>query len=127
MTSLRQSIREFRIPLRMNFFLAIAALFLIAGCKDALKVDDPQLKPIQEMLEKNLPAGTTEGAVNQFLAMRAYPKEPGEKPGTIVATIRHIDTERMMPVTARVTFHFEANGKLSRYEMVRTMNAPIPQ
>jgi hypothetical protein len=33
----------------------------------------------------------------------------------------------MQPVTARVTFHFDANGKLIRYEIVRTLNDPIPQ
>jgi len=30
-------------------------------------------------------------------------------------------------VTVRVTFYFDASGKLNTYEMVRTANAPIPQ
>jgi len=30
-------------------------------------------------------------------------------------------------VTARVTFYFDANGKLNTYEIVRTINAPIPK
>jgi hypothetical protein len=65
--------------------------------------------------------------VVEFLSARGYPTEPPEKPGTLVAIIRHIDTEKLQPVTARVTFYFDANGKLNTYEIVRTMNAPIPQ
>jgi len=30
-----------------------------------------------------------------------------------------------MAVTARVTFHFDANGKLDAVEMTRTANRPI--
>jgi hypothetical protein len=59
--------------------------------------------------------------------MRGYPTETSEKPGTVIAIIRHMDTARLQPVTARVTFYFDANGKLNTYEIVRTMNAPIPQ
>jgi hypothetical protein len=105
----------------------VAGLFLLAGCKEAFKVDDPQLKPIQAMIEQSLPAGSTQGAVQEFLSARGYPTEPADKPGTLIAIIRHIDTEKLQPVTARVTFYFDANGKLNTYEIVRTMNAPIPQ
>jgi hypothetical protein len=105
----------------------VAGLFLLAGCKGAFKVDDPQLKPIQAMIEQSLPAGSTQGAVQEFLSARGYPTEPANKPGTLIAIIRHIDTEKLQPVTARVTFYFDANGKLNTYEIVRTMNAPIPQ
>lgn len=108
--------------------LLIAVLLLSSGCKQTLpQVDDPQLKPIQAMLEANLPVGTPEGIVNQFLERRGYTMVTAEKPGTLVAIIRHIDTGTVRPVTARVTFYFDANGKLNTYEIVRTMNAPIPQ
>lgn len=106
---------------------ACASILLLSGCQKATKTDDPQLKPIQQMLDEQLPQGTTEAAVNAFLSSRGYVSEPGEKRGTIVATIRHIDTERLQPVTARVTFYFDANGKLNTYELRRTMNEPIPQ
>lgn len=79
------------------------------------------------MLEQSLPAGSTQGAVQEFISARGYPTEPANKPGTLIAIIRHIDTEKLQPVTARVTFYFDANGKLNTYEIVRTMNAPIPQ
>jgi hypothetical protein len=106
---------------------AAAAILMLVGCQKAAKTDDPQLKPIQQMLDEQLPLGTTDAAVNAFLAARDYPSEPGAKPGTIVAKIRHIDTERVQPVTARVTFYFDENGKLKDYELQRTMNDPIPQ
>ncbi len=113
--------------------LGLISLFLfgalLCGCKQSALpvVDDPQLKPIQAMLQEHLPLGSTQGSVSEFLSSHAYPMEPSDQADTIIARIRHIDTERMQPVTARVTFHFDANGKLTRYEIVRTLNDPIPQ
>lgn len=112
--------------IRTTYVLLVALLFLCA-CKQNMQVDDPELKPIQAMLEKNVPIGTSENAVTQFLSMRGYQTEASEKPGTLIAIIRHVDTEKLRPVTARVTFYFDANGKLNTYEIVRTMNAPLPQ
>jgi hypothetical protein len=109
-------------------FTAILGAVLLCGCgAKSNEVEDPQLKPIQEMLNAQVPRGTTEGAVNQFLALRGYEMQAEHKPGTIVAIIRHIDTEKLQPVTARVTFYFDANGKLNTTEIVRTFNRPIPQ
>ena len=119
--------RRFSSWLRRICFVLLSASVLLPGCKNALKIEDPQLKPIESMLQEKLPPGTAEGVVTQFISMRGYPTEPPQKPGTLVAIIRHIDTERMQPVTARVTFYFDANGKLNTFELVRTMNAPIPQ
>jgi hypothetical protein len=113
--------------LQVIVLLPLAVLLLFGGCKQSNKVDDPQLKPIQDMIDQNLPVGSPEGAVTQFLSMRGYPTEASEKPGTLIAIIRHIDTVRLQPVTARVTFYFDANGRLNTYEIVRTMNAPVPQ
>lgn len=107
--------------------MLLVGVLSLSSCERAFKVDDPQLKPIQATLEKNVPVGTPVGAVSLFLSTRGYPLEPSDKASTLVAIIRHIDTEKLQPVTARVTFHFDANGKLTSYEIVRTMNAPIPQ
>jgi hypothetical protein len=98
-----------------------------AGCKQqkAGETSDPQLKPIQEMLEQNLPIGTSDAAVQTFLSSRGYTIETPDKPGTMVATIRHIDTQTVQPVTARVTFYFDANGKLSTYEIRRIFNQRV--
>jgi len=111
-----------------GWIAAILGVVLLCGCgAKSNEVEDPQLKPIQEMLNAQVPPGTTEGAVNQFLALRGYEMPAEHKPGTIVAVIRHIDTEKLEPVTARVTFYFDANGKLNTAEIVRTFNRPIPQ
>lgn len=112
---------------RFLLFLAVVSVLFCAGCQKNYEVDDPQLKPIQDMLNEQLPRGTTQGAVNQFLAARGYDMEATDKPGTTVAIIRHIDTEKLQPVTARVTFYFDATGKLNATEIVRTFNRPVPQ
>ena len=106
--------------------LAFILFTVILGCSKTTQVADPQLKPIQELLDTNLPAGSSEGTVSQFLSTRGYPVDPNGKPGTLVAIIRHIDTEKLQPVTARVTFYFDANGKLNTTDIVRTFNQPIP-
>ena len=104
-----------------------AAVLMLTGCQKSAKTNDPQLKPIQQMLDEQLPLGSPQATVNAFLSARGYPSEPGEKQGTIVATIRHIDTQRLQPVTARVTFYFDESGKLKNYELQRTRNEPIPK
>jgi hypothetical protein len=118
-------------PVRV--FPLLLAVFLLgfSGCKDslrnALKVEDPQLKPIETMVQQNVPLGSTQGAVLEFLSARGYPTDNPTEPDTVVGIIRHIDTEKMQPVTARVTFYFDKNGKLKSIDVVRTMNEPIPQ
>jgi hypothetical protein len=112
--------------------LLLAVLLLgSVGCKDsfknAFKVEDPQLKPIETMVQQNVPLGCPQAVVLQFLSARGYPTENPTDRDTIVGIIRHIDTEKMQPVTARVTFHFDKNGKLESFDVVRTMNEPIPQ
>jgi len=126
LTASPRASRPSSFPVRA-FVLLLTAAFASSsgGCKKALQVDDPQLKPIQSMLETELPAGTPEAAVSQFLSMRGYPTEPPDKPGTLVAIIRHVDAEKLQPVTARVTFYFDANGKLNTYDIARTMNQPV--
>jgi hypothetical protein len=112
--------------LKVMYVLLVTLAFQY-GCKQKpVEVDDPQLKPIEEIIKTNLPLGTPDAAVNHFLEIRGYPTEVSQKPGTIVAIIRHIDRETVKPVTARVTFYFDANGKLNTYEIVRTFNAPVP-
>jgi hypothetical protein len=125
MASVSCSPRKSASYLKMVYFL-LAALALY-GCKQKpVEVDDPQLKPIEEIIKTNLPLGTPDAAVSHFVEIRGYSTETSQKPGTIVAIIRHIDRETVKPVTARVTFYFDANGKLNTYEIVRTFNAPVP-
>jgi hypothetical protein len=112
---------------RFPFFAAGLLFLFAAGCgKSSTEVTDPQLKPIQEMLNSQLPTGSSEGTVQQFLSARGYPIERASQPGTLVALIRHIDTEKLQPVTARVTFYFDANGRLNTTEIERTFNRRPP-
>lgn len=105
--------------------LLLTALFAGSCQKSFMQVDDPQLKPIQEMLETQLPKGSTTDRVTTFLSVRGYELQPSEKPGTLVAIIRHIDLQTVRPVTARITFFFDANGRLNTIEMIRIPNQPI--
>jgi len=109
------------------FLLLGAILLALSGCQKTPRTADPQLKPIQDMLDEHLPVGTPEANVLTFLDNRGYPVLPTGKQGTIVTTIRHIDTQTVTPVTARVTFYFDANHKLNTYEMQRTFNEPVSQ
>ena len=109
--------------------LALAALLLtgLNGCEKTLVTKDPKLKPIQEMLARSLPPGTPRSNVSLYLASLGYSEDAIEKPGTMVTIIRKIDTESMEPVTAKVTFYFDANGKLNTFELQRMMNQPAPE
>lgn len=110
-----------------GLFFVCAILPALSGCQSTPRTSDPQLKPIQDMLDEQLPAGTPEANVLAFLNNRGYPVLPAGKQGTIVTAIRHIDTQTVTPVTARVTFYFDANRKLNTYEMQRTFNEPVPK
>src|SRR5579883_2962673 len=107
--------------------LICALLLWMGGCQKVERTNDPKLKPLQEMLDAQLPAGTPESKVLTFLDNRGYPVLPSGEPGTIVTSIRHIDQQTVTPVTARVTFYFDANRKLSTYELQRTFNDPLPK
>ena len=126
-------ISAFRPRLLLRYAAALAflatslVLFSLVGCgTSSNKVTDPQLKPIQEMVNSQLPVGSSEGTVQQFLLARGYPIEKSSRPGTMIGIIRHIDTEKLQPVTARVTFYFDANGRLNTTEIERTFNRRPP-
>jgi hypothetical protein len=108
------------------FAATLVSAFLVGCGTSSNEVTDPQLKPIQEMVNSQLPVGSSEGTVQQFLVARGYPIEKTSRPGTLIGIIRHIDTERLQPVTARVTFYFDANGRLNTTEIERTFNRRPP-
>jgi hypothetical protein len=111
-----------------RFRLAVALLLFAlpgAGCKSHSHTSDPQLRSIDESLEKSFPSGTPRVRIELYLNSRGYTLEPASGPQTLVAVIRHIDTDTLQPVTARVTFHFDSANRLATYEMVRAPDAPI--
>jgi len=96
---------------------------LAAGCqKTFFQVDDPQLKPIQEMIETQLPKGSTTERVTTFLSVRAYELQTPEKPGTLVAIIATLICRRCGPSPPRVTFYFDAEWQAQRRGDERTAN-----
>jgi hypothetical protein len=107
----------------ISLLTALSAV-LAAGCGKSLKASDPQLQPIQEMLDASLPPGTPSSVVNQFVSTRGYTVEPSGKADAMIVVIRHIDKQKLQPVTARVTFHFDSNDKLVSTDILRTLNQP---
>jgi len=109
--------------------MVAAAILVLAllGCGHSTRVSDPQLKPIQDMLDAELPPGSTNTMIYQFATSRGFSIEPSGKATDMVVIIRHIDTEKLRPVTARVTFHLDSSDKLVSTEIVRTLNQLPPQ
>jgi hypothetical protein len=105
--------------------LAMILVVGLAGCKTSAHSSDPHLRKIDEMLDAELPKGTTMTRVNVFLSSRGYRVEDSPKPHTIVAIVRHIDTETLRPATARVTFHFDAGERLTTYDLTAAPDEPI--
>jgi len=114
-----------RPPLR-RICACVLTLFLgIVGCDSkSTRVSDPQLRPIQEMLDAALPPGTPSAIVNQYVSARGYAVDPAGRGDRLVVIIRHIDREKLQPVTARVTFRFDHNDKLLGTDIVRALTLP---
>jgi len=121
---LRHPIRSRLRAVRFITLVTVLSALSAAGCGKSLKASDPQLQPIQEMLDANLPPGTPTSVVNQFVSTHGYAVEPSGKADAMIVIIRHIDKQKLQPVTARVTFHFDANDKLVSTDIVRTFNQP---
>jgi hypothetical protein len=116
-TSLRRSSR------RVLLFAAVSVL--LAACGDLTKLADPQLQQIKETLDAQLPPGTPSSLVFQYVTARGYPIESAGRSDALRVIIRHIDQEKLKPVTARVTFYFDKNDKLVKTEIERTLNQNV--
>jgi hypothetical protein len=99
------------------FLLGVLMTLAPAGCKRSLHTSDPRLRQVDEMLDAQLPAGTPKSRVLYYLSSQGFPVENTNDPHAIATTIHHVDTETLKPVTARVTFQFDAEGKLKSYEL----------
>jgi hypothetical protein len=116
---------------RYSFSLCLSSrlvgLFLVlalAGCNTSSHTSDPHLRQIDEMLNTQLPQGTPKSRVVFFLNTQAFPLENSGDAKVLVAVVRHVDTNTLQPATARVTFHFDAAGKLTTYELSPAPDAP---
>jgi hypothetical protein len=105
-----------RLAIVLSVGLLLSVLFV--ACKSPIRhTSNPELRQIDELLNQQLPPGTTLAQVNFFLNTRGYPVEDAHQQHLLVATIEHVDTETLQPAAARVTFHFDANDKLTTYDL----------
>jgi hypothetical protein len=107
-----------------SYLLGIFLILAIVGCQSASHTSDPHLRQIDAMLNTQLPQGTPKSRVVFFLNTQGFPLENSGDPKVVVAVVHHVDTDTLQPATARVTFHFDASGKLSAYELVQAPASP---
>lgn len=115
------------IPLSFRALLSVALclfFFAISGCQSSTRHTlNPQLRQIDELINAEIPAGSTRAQVNLFLSSRGYELQPSNDHNAVIAIVSHIDTETLEPSAARVTFHFNPDGTLLSYEM---QSATVP-
>jgi hypothetical protein len=106
-------------------FAVLISSLLACGCKRNSHTSDSRLQKIDEMLNTQLPPGTPRSRVEFFLSSRGYGVEHSSDKSSLVAMVRHVDTDTLQPATARVTFHFDANEKLVSYDLQSAQDAPL--
>jgi hypothetical protein len=105
--------------------VALLSLVLASGCKSHSHTSDSRLQKIDEMLNTQLPPGTPMSRVDHFLKSRGYTVEDSPDRNSLVAVVRHVDTDTLQPATARVTFHFDSNRNLVSYELQQAPDVPL--
>ena len=105
--------------------LAVILFFSAGGCKTSGHTSDSRLQKIDELLSAKLPKGTPMSRVAYFLNSRGYPVQDSPDKNSLVAVVRHIDTDTLQPSTAVVTFHFDANNNLTTYDLQAAPDAPL--
>ena len=105
---------------------ALALFSTVPGCKNGSSphTSDPKLTGIDELLAAQLPPGTPRSRVVFFLSSRGYAISPSPDSQSVVATVHHINTNTMQPEAARITFHFDANDKLTTYDLEPASTLP---
>jgi hypothetical protein len=106
-------------------FAVLLLAFPISGCKSQAHTSDSRLQKIDEMLNSQLSQGTPRSRVEYFLNSRGYKLEGAPDKNSVVAVVRHIDTDTLQPATARVTFHFDSADKLLSYELQPAPDATL--
>jgi hypothetical protein len=117
MKKLRNPAKSSSPSLAVLFLLGVFTTLALGGCKQSGHTSDPRLKKIDEMLDAQLPAGTSKSKVSFYLSSQGFSLEGTSDPHGIVAIVHHVDTDTLQPATARVTFHFDAGDNLKSYEL----------
>ena len=118
MKKLRHHSKSPSVSLAGLLLLVAFAALAPAGCKQSGHTSDPRLKQIDEMLDSQLPTGTSKSRATFYLSSQGFPLESTNDSHAMVAIVHHVDTETLQPATARVTFHFDAGDNLKSYELV---------
>jgi hypothetical protein len=114
----RQRYRSIPITFFRNLFLGGVCLSLaLSGCKTSGHTSDPRLRQIDEMLDSQVPQGTSKSRVIFFLSSQNFAVENARDARTVVAIVHRVDTSTLQPATARVTFHFDDADKLKSYDL----------
>jgi hypothetical protein len=119
----RTSMRSARLRIHRRACLLLL-LALAGGCNSHSHTFDSKLRKIDQMLDAHLPKGTSRNRVGFFLDTRGYKIEGSGDVHTVVAIVRQVDTDTLQPATARVVFHFDANDRLTSYDLQRAPDAP---
>jgi|SRR5271163_4499643 len=97
----------------------------VSGCHSNTHTSNPRLRQIDELLTAQLPNGTPRQRVSFFLRSRGFEERPSADPSAVVAVVRHVDTDTLQPAAARVTFHFDAQDKLTTYDLETAPDIPL--
>jgi hypothetical protein len=97
--------------------LLLGLLLFGVACQSRGRTSDPKVKKIEEMLDGQLPPGTSLSRVTFFLDSRGYQYRMDDKRKKLVAIIHRVDEETLTRVAARVEFEFDGNGKLISYDL----------
>ena len=125
-----RSLNSVKLTAAFPRLLALASVVLLSslmsiGCKSHSHTSDSSLRKIDEMLNSQLPQGTPRLRVEYFLNSRGYRLEDSPDRASLIAVVRLIDTETLIPATARVTFHFDSNERLLSYDLQPAPDAPL--
>ena len=105
---------------------AMALCVATVACKKAaLHTSDPRLEHIDALLAKELPPGTPAYRVQTFVNLRGYEVQNSTEPHTLVVIVHHVDLKTLQPEAARVTFRFDADLKLTTYDLQPAPTLPI--
>ena len=115
------------VPARWTFYaVALPLLLLSLGCSDPSRhTSDSSLRQIDEMLNTDLPKGTTKQKIVLYLTSRGFEPTTLLDGNAIVATVTHIDTDTLRPASAEVIFTFDSGNNLISYEM-HSANTVLP-
>ena len=102
--------------------LVMCLVVAASGCQSNSHTSDSRLRKIDGTLAAQLPKGTARARVEFFLRSRGFPQQTSANPNDVVAIVRLVDTETLQPATARVTFHFDSQDKLTTYDMQAAPN-----